>query len=219
MSAMSEAAVSNLWRRRLARVVDLQRGKVIVFDGVVPPAVRSRIYQSLRSLNYRWAAVDSEEHAHSVRWKQDVPVTQYQTLVSTVHDVASQIAAERIELVRVYANHNVYGEVHYPHIDGVNCVTALYCANVEWDPNWQGETTFFDGDEPAIVVAPKPGRLILFDGGVVHRGAPPARDCWEPRLNVVFKYRVGGRRGRPVAHKRSARSARRRFAVVHRAKA
>lgn len=215
MGSISEAKVGGLWKRRLARIEDVEKGKVLVFDGVLRQAMRRYVYQSLRGLTYRWAAVDSDDHAHSVRWKQDVPVTRYEALVSAVHDVVSRVATDKVELVRVYANHNVYGEEHYPHIDGVNCLTALYCANVEWESHWQGETTFFDGEEPTIVVAPKPGRLIVFDGAVLHRGAPPARDCWEPRLNVVFKYRVGTSRSGRATSKRSrdARSARR-YGVV-----
>ena len=54
----------------------------------------------------------------------------------------------------------------------------------------QGETVFYDrAGEPFHAVAPKPGRLLLFDGGIVHRGGVPSRKCFEPRLSVAFKFR------------------------------
>ena len=73
--------------------------------------------------------------------------------------------------------------------DIVPGVTALYFANPEWQDDWQGETVFYDrAGEPFHAVAPKPGRVLVFDGGIVHRGGVPSRKCFEPRLSVAFKF-------------------------------
>jgi len=37
------------------------------------------------------------------------------------------------------------------------------------------------------VVSPKPGRLVIFDGSILHAGRPPNRSCYAPRYTLAYK--------------------------------
>jgi hypothetical protein len=47
---------------------------------------------------------------------------------------------------------------------------------------------FYDGGEARHTVAPRPGRLVIFDGALVHRVGVPSRECYVPRITVAFKF-------------------------------
>ena len=87
----------------------------------------------------------------------------------------------------------------YPHRDAARPgdVTALLFANAVWKPEWGGELLFFDDHHDAIAcVSPRPGRVAIFPGQMLHTGTPPTRVCYGSRLTFVFKFTEPGRRGR-----------------------
>lgn len=94
--------------------------------------------------------------------------------------------------LRAYANAHTYGVEGYMHRDTDdpdNYFTTLYYAHPKWQPNWAGETVFFDEDCRTIVksVYPQPGRVAMFPGYMLHRAQGPSRECAELRLSVVLK--------------------------------
>src|SRR5262249_42831200 len=180
------------------------------FDRLFSPSTNALLYQFLRGQAFAWGGRDTNDavHGHSIRWTLGIDRGAAKLgFFSEVIDLVNGAVSEPVNLLDIYANFNLYGEVHYAHADAARGVTALYCANLEWERDWQGETFFYDGDEPAHVVAPRPGRLVLFDAALSHRGSPPARDCWEPRLYVVFKFEPGNARRGRAQHRRRVRSA------------
>ena len=79
--------------------------------------------------------------------------------------------------------------MQFPHHDITPGMTWLYYSNPVWEPNWMGETTFYDSDqEPIYAVFPKPGRVVVFAGDILHRGGVPSRECVEARRSVAFKF-------------------------------
>ena len=97
--------------------------------------------------------------------------------------------ARPVFLARVHCNNQPYGDLQRPHVDIPQGVTALYFANAEWQRDWQGELIFYDrNDEPLQAVAPRPGRVVIFPGDLLHRGGVPSRVCFQPRLSVAFKF-------------------------------
>ena len=89
---------------------------------------------------------------------------------------------------RIYANFNLHGDLQFSHVDG-NGITLLYFSNPSWNPDWLGETHFYsESDESiAVAVSPKPGRIVAFDGRILHRGGTPSKLCFDPRISVAFK--------------------------------
>lgn len=89
--------------------------------------------------------------------------------------------------------------------------TLLYIANPTWYPTWMGENIFYADDdstgdtqqfqkgfgqsrgfgvgEPFALVAPSPGRVILYDGRTLHTTKPVAPWAEQMRYAVVFRIR------------------------------
>lgn len=184
--------------RRLSRRFEIGGREVLVFDGLYPRRTRELLYRFVRETPFHWNARDSNAAAerHAVRWKHDL-VAERATQLPFFADVVALVqglgVAPKLRVERIYVNFNLYGEKHFAHTDSRTGLTALYCANLEWEPAWQGETFFYAGDEPTHVVLPVPGRLIVFDAALRHRGSPPARDCYEPRINIAFKFTSASR--------------------------
>ncbi len=97
--------------------------------------------------------------------------------------------------VRAYVNSAVYGDSYYIHRDNPehrNNVTVLYYANLNWQPDWGGETIFYNDDNDAVLaVSPRPGRLVVSRGAILHRGTVPTQDCSEARLTIAYKLGSG----------------------------
>lgn len=96
---------------------------------------------------------------------------------------------------RAYVNSAVYGDSYYIHRDspvGSHNVTVLYYANLNWEPDWGGETIFYKDDNDAVLaVSPRPGRLVISRGAILHRGTVPTQDCHEARLTIAYKLNSG----------------------------
>ena len=60
-------------------------------------------------------------------------------------------------------------DVNFIHMHP-GCIVALYYANMHWDPEWGGETLFYEKDRKTIGLASPyiPNRLVIFDGKVPH---------------------------------------------------
>lgn len=114
---------------------------------------------------------------------------------ATAHAIAALRTAERYAPYRCYTNFASYGDVLLTHVDALpdhRELTALWFLCDRWDIEWGGETLFFDSTgEARIAVAPKPGRLLLFDGAIRHAGRPPNRNCPVSRYTFAIKLRSG----------------------------
>jgi hypothetical protein len=96
---------------------------------------------------------------------------------------------------RAYVNSSFYGDSYYVHRDcpeNESHVTALYYANLEWQTDWGGETIYYNDDYDAeLVVSPRPGRVVVARGAILHRGTVPTRACYEERLTLAYKLNSG----------------------------
>jgi Rps23 Pro-64 3,4-dihydroxylase Tpa1-like proline 4-hydroxylase len=75
-----------------------------------------------------------------------------------------------------------------PTCKGKQGLTALWYVAPEWNVEWGGETMLYNRDQDAVAcVTPRPGRLAIFDGTILHAGRPPNRICYAPRYTLAFK--------------------------------
>jgi SM-20-related protein len=99
--------------------------------------------------------------------------------------------AEQFTDQRAYVNCSVYGDGYYIHRDCAAHephVTALYYANLEWKPDWGGETIYYNDEEDTeLAIMPRPGRLVIARGALLHRGNVPTRACHEERYTLAYK--------------------------------
>jgi len=167
--------------------------ELFICDNMIDAQMVTRIATIARTLNY----------LRTERSRADTPVTagsadiSAQALASEpffqrLRDIAAQMFPhERFRDQRAYINSSTYGDDYYIHRDcgtDVKHITLLYYVNVEWEAQWGGETIFYNDDYDAeVVVSPKPGRLVVSRGAILHRGTVPTRTCYEQRLTLAYK--------------------------------
>jgi len=167
--------------------------ELFLCDDLVEPGVQQQIAALVKTLHY----VRAEKSRPDVPGAVAVCDIKPETVVSNSflrglrQTVERLFPNERFEDQRAYVNCSVYGDAYYVHRD---CplyerhVTALYYANLEWRPDWGGETIYYSDDEDAeCVVSPRPGRLVIARGAILHRGNVPTRSCFEERYSLAYK--------------------------------
>lgn len=111
-----------------------------------------------------------------------------------LHTIASSYYRIEDRPERVFTMCFRYGDIDYTHKDHFSSgsgISLVYYPNPEWDPNWGGETVFFDEDNDASVcVGVKPGRLALFPGDIPHRAGVPLRLCPKIRVSLNLRYNL-----------------------------
>lgn len=99
--------------------------------------------------------------------------------------------SEDYKLFRAYINLSLYGDVEFPHRDcpkDRGDITILYYINEYWEKNYDGETIFYAEGDSQFCVLPKPGRFVVFNGDIEHKGGLPSRICKTPRYTLAVKY-------------------------------
>src|SRR5262249_25479480 len=89
---------------------------------------------------------------------------------------------------RPYVNLNCYGDIQFAHEDGDEW-TALAFVNEKWEDDWGGELLIYDAPAKrlAYAIIPTPGRMVIFDGLLTHRGGVPSKLTTEPRITLAIK--------------------------------
>lgn len=177
--------------------------RLFVIDGLFKPDFVRALHAILSRQSFSLSDYDTDETEEVRHWKCEFPPAFFaanpllQAWHREVVAKARELCAGRsLTLVRVHANSHLFGDHQHPHTDFDPGVTALYFANPEWRAHWQGETIFYDAvGEPLAALAPVPGRLALFDGGMLHRGGVPSRTCFDARLSVAFKFSADAESG------------------------
>lgn len=167
--------------------------ELFICDGVIDPITMQQIGALVRTMHYQ----------RTEKSRADVPglVAACDIALETIPNdaflrslrqmVESLFPNEQFTDQRAYVNCSVYGDAYYMHRDcpaQFRHVTALYYANLEWKPDWGGETIYYNDDEDAeYAILPRPGRLVIARGAILHRGNVPTRSCHEERYSLAYK--------------------------------
>lgn len=88
---------------------------------------------------------------------------------------------------RSHINCHFFGDVRNPHIDKGQ-INGLLFLTTEWSPEWGGEIIFYENRVPKLVLEPLPGRLVIFDGSILHKGGVPSKSSTMPRYTLTTKF-------------------------------
>ncbi len=178
-----------------------------VFDDLIAPdaieAVRNLTQR--RGYLYGWHSNKNVVFSHwntnfsrtgqNSRNRLDIRAELPSTVIKIWESFQPKVLPENPVLVRAYCNAYTYGCDGYIHSDSdvTEDITAIMYLNKQWNPNWAGETAFFD-DSGEIVrsVIPKYGRLVTFPSRMRHVGRAVSRICPQLRTVLVFKARPEG---------------------------
>jgi SM-20-related protein len=88
------------------------------------------------------------------------------------------------------------GDVHFAHAHP-EAKVLLYYVNLQWQPEWFGETLFFDEALRNIELALPytPGRIVVFDGAVPHAIRPQSHAGPAFRFTLALLFERDGQAG------------------------
>ena len=168
-----------------------------VLDGLFDASEIASTDRFFRSLSYqmnRQSSYDDRSYLYAgTRLPIDLPM--YERIGACVKNLFPHL---HLEPRKALSNAIRYGDYQSAHVDTLTLpprkneiiVTAVYYVNKRWDPAWQGETVFYDKKgEPQHVIAPRPGRVVLSHGTMMHRSGVPSRLCQEQRMSLAVQYR------------------------------
>lgn len=173
---------------------DIDGSKIAVYDGLLPNEELLKLWSILNRAGYTRTEIarpDVAEHRH---WATEIQVATLPSMPFLAPTMAAVQEFDRARTYRPYRSYvNVahYGDMLFTHTDcvpGAGELTALWYVCDRWDHEWGGETVFFDvNHDVRAAVSPKPGRLAIFDGALLHAGRPPNRNCYVPRYTLALK--------------------------------
>ena len=186
----------------LAKSIELgaDKLKVYVFDSLFEKNTLAGLYNKFRSLTYHLGDYDRDDtqfvkHLVHEFTSEEVQATRFlQTIICATRELADTQGIKVRNPVKVYANFNLYGDYQFDHEDG-DVWTVLVFVNASWDDDWGGELLLYDGTFAAdndrgfaYAINPRPGRMVIFDGRIKHRGGVPSKFCLEPRISLAIKF-------------------------------
>jgi hypothetical protein len=137
-------------------------------------------------------SLEVQQFTHTI-YELNKPASQ---MFATILPVITAIPYTLKQLIRIKMNLCVYAKTDnpnahgMPHVDFTQIteplISAVYCVN-----DSTGDTLIFDqryGQSGPLTiktrVTPKKGRLVVFDGALLHAGNTPRTN--EPRININF---------------------------------
>ncbi len=167
---------------------------IFVFDDLLQKTAIDNVTTALNGAPFTHTEIarpDVEAYRH---WAFNMPLNQTKDfpLVNMANKVIDSLFEKKYQLYRCYCNVASHGDMLYPHTDcmpDAKEMTALWFVQDEWNYEWGGETIFYNKyNDAEVVVTPKPGRLAIFDGAIIHAGNAPHKICTKPRYTFALKY-------------------------------
>ena len=184
-------------RARQVEIVELSIGTpprpLFIVDNLVEPDAAEAIFAHVRDLPYTLDDSDREDTGEFRHFKHDFPIDPRRgdrlmlMLAAKAREVMASLGIGTGGIYRIYANLNLFGDFQFAHRDGDGW-TALLFANPEWWADWGGEFIAYSGLAYDHAISPRPGRMLIFDGLIPHRGGVPSNFCHAPRISIAIKF-------------------------------
>jgi SM-20-related protein len=163
-----------------------------VFDGLVNAVLRSQIIAYILGSAFRIGWPDASHGPKSIYKCMHSGYTKEELIASGLGNVilsSPEIAPfiEGKEITKCVVNLTRAGDVHFTHSHPIGETVVLYYANLDWLPEWWGETMFYNDDGASIVHASRytPGRIVVFDGTIPHAIRPQSTIGPQYRFTVT----------------------------------
>lgn len=173
--------------------IDIGDKKIEVYDDMLSFEERFRLYTFALNSNYQLsrnpgATPESKKYPKTLQSEfnlRDIHLSQ----ILTNQPLQKYLKDNNLRVYRAYINLCLPSDVYEYHIDGTSDgKTCLYYMNMDWQPQWEGETIFsmdrIDIDYSSAFV---PGRMIFFDPTIPHKSTQPSFSAEYHRFVLVLK--------------------------------
>jgi hypothetical protein len=117
----------------------------------------------------------------------------FRTYVEYGEPLSRQQDVRNLVFEKMQVNYTPPGEYRIIHVDSTkpHDLTCLYFANEKWDVEWGGELLLYNRAKTEVLhaVTPKPGRMVIFESCIPHRGGTQSVICREIRMAVVLRFK------------------------------
>jgi hypothetical protein len=180
--------------------ITVDRGKkIFVFDDVFEMAWRRTTFQFLLRSHFTIGWNDQEDphnaqhlYLHSRYNEEDVAHMQILNKAFEVEEIKKLLEGKILDpRIGATVNLSMPTDTYFAHPH--RNTTLLYYANPQWKEEWAGETLFFNEDVSEVVYTSiyKPGRVIIFDGGIPHSLRPQSRLAPQYRFTFALFFDSG----------------------------
>jgi SM-20-related protein len=165
---------------------------ISIFDDLVNMGLRTRIFAYIMNSAFRigWADISygpksAYKFLHSPFSKEELISSGLGDIIFSAPEIAPFIEGK--EMNKCIVNLTQAGDVQFTHTHAAEEVVVLYYANLEWLPEWWGETMFYNDNQSSIVHASRytPGRFVVFDGNIPHTIRPQSTIGPQYRFTVT----------------------------------
>ena len=189
-------------RRMRHQELRLGRRRLFILDGVLDPGAVRWVHRRFAGLPVTLSDSDRPDTGHVRHLKHEFDPEEWErdpalaSLTSCARGFLTRRGIAAGAPYRIYANFNLHGDFQFAHEDGEG-FTALAFLNATWKEDWGGELIAYPGGGApfAYCIAPRPGRMVVFDGMIRHRGGSPSKLCLVARISLAIKLRPGRRGG------------------------
>lgn len=160
------------------------------FNNLLPQQSQDAVWSACTSS--RWSFGNTSVNPQDPQfWKMELDGdAAVDALWAAAQALCESFAQRPLRVIRQYANGHTYGLGGQIHVDDVleNHYTFLYYPMPMWQPEWGGETVFYQpSGDIAAAIAPIPNRGVFFDSRIPHTGRAPNRSFGGLRVTIAFK--------------------------------
>lgn len=167
---------------------------IFVFDNLFCQSDILNIFQQIvANEKPSFARVNNEEKNYAPLLMSSPKISD--KYITPIYEMVSTLVSDyfsNLDLTarRIQVNFNSFGEFQSIHQDQDSVLTVLYFANPTWKVDWLGEISFYDDSRNEVIsaITPIPGRIVIFNSLISHRGGVPSRLCFTPRIVVAIKF-------------------------------
>jgi hypothetical protein len=175
------------------------RRKIEVYDNSFSSAEKYQIYLYMVNSKFSISRISAPiPEANSVRKTLQCNLSLRDNLNIGIFNnkivvdyIRKQFQKNEIRLHHAYILLCTAGDLYQYHLDSniETNITGLYYGNIEWRPEWEGETHFSDENMSEIIYTSSfiPGRLVFFDATIPHKSSQPSADAPYYRFALAMK--------------------------------
>lgn len=162
-----------------------------VLDNLISAAQLALLYQFCRGSYFKIGyedtdAIENANHKYLVSpWSEEDLINSGFIDAVKGSEVGDLINSKQI--YKVFLNLSTPGDVNFLHTHFGKTVVLAY-VNLTWQADFGGETVFYNDDKTEVIKAVnvKPGRIVVFDGGINHSIRPQVHTAPHYRMTLAI---------------------------------